>query len=230
MNAMGLCESIKSLEPCTIYKVTGGENMGNNHWYEKIISKRGHMNKIISFILFVFCLFISGCMEFTGNVDFFTSPQFESRRESTQLRLILKTATGASSVVSKSSAAVGSLFGTVTAKSGSTQDTLNGEAQSLFAAQNLAFELGRMGFVLSEAEDSELSAYFSIGQVRFDRTNGWIADQAFLEFKDKDGILLSSYRMSSDGFVNKVNDLVRSIAKAVAETWGKPFKPNKIVW
>ncbi len=47
-----------------------------------------------------------------------------------------------------------------------------------------------MGFVLTEAEDTALTAYFSIGQVRFDRTNGWIADQAFLEIKDKDSVLI----------------------------------------
>jgi hypothetical protein len=66
---------------------------------------------------------------------------------------------------------------------------MNGNTQAQHALESMKFELMGIGFdVLDEAESADAIAEFSIGAIRYDPLAGWIADQAFLKFKDASSV------------------------------------------
>jgi len=68
----------------------------------------------------------------------------------------------------------------------SVTHAMSGNDQVIMAAQDIAFALNEMGFdTVEKAEDADMVALFSIGTVRYDPLAGWIADRAFLQFKDQ---------------------------------------------
>lgn len=67
----------------------------------------------------------------------------------------------------------------------SSTQVSTGEQQALRALESLEFALMEIGFDLT-ADGSQAQAVvdFSIGSIRYDALAGWIADQAFLKFRD----------------------------------------------
>jgi hypothetical protein len=104
----------------------------------------------------------------------------------------------------------------------SSTQVMTGQDQALLAAQDVAFELGSMGFAVVEAPgQADLFADFSIGTVRFDPLAGWIADRAFLEFKNaRTAEVLASYRSEVRWVTPTVENLVSNIIDRVREDVG----------
>jgi hypothetical protein len=111
-----------------------------------------------------------------------------------KIHLSIATAGGAVSVTgagmgSGSASVTGTpsgISGTGVGSSLSVTHAMSGNDQVIMAAQDIAFALDEMGFdTVEKVEDADMVALFSIGTVRYDPLAGWIADRAFLQFKDQ---------------------------------------------
>jgi len=68
----------------------------------------------------------------------------------------------------------------------STARAMSGNEQAVMAAQDMMFGLRKMGFeTVDRVDDADAIALFSIATVRYDSLAGWIADKAFLQFKER---------------------------------------------
>lgn len=134
----------------------------------------------------------------------------------------------AGSGISVTGAGIGSGFATATATpSGasvggggsalSVNHAMSGNDQIIMAAQDVAFRLRDMGFeTVDKPEDADIIALFSIGTVRYDPLAGWIADRAFLQFKEaKTGSIIFSIKADSQLITPTVRTLVDNIMSEV---------------
>jgi len=153
----------------------------------------------------------------------------QALRQYPKIYLMMATASGA---VSVNSADLGSATATASIHPGGVNASvigssigashaMSGEAQARLVAQDLAFELASLGFELvDKKEQADAIALFSIGTVRYDPITGWIADQAFLVFKDaKTGSTISSFKAEPRFITPTTKSIVRNIMRAVARQY-----------
>ena len=93
---------------------------------------------------------------------------------------------------------------------------MSGSSQALLVAQNLSFELAALGFQMVDSQDkADAVALFSIGTVRYDPLAGWIADQAFLVFKDAEsGTTLCTLRADTQFITPTVKRITKNLVRA----------------
>jgi hypothetical protein len=175
-----------------------------------------------SLILLLFLSLLTGCgATIRKNIP----ASGVSLRNYSKLHLILATATGAVSVNNTDiDTSTGNTSfhqgGATTSGFGSsigTSHAMSGSSQALIIAQDLSFELTSVGFQMMDSkEDVDAVALFSIGAVRFDPFAGWIADQAFLVFKDpKSGMLICSFKANAQFITPTVNTIMKSLVREV---------------
>jgi len=101
----------------------------------------------------------------------------------------------------------------------SVSHAMTGNDQIIMAAEDIAFALRDMGFeTVDKAEQADLIALFSIGTVRYDPLAGWIADRAFLQFKDsKSGAMIVSIKADGQLITPTVKTLVDKMISEVKE-------------
>ena len=146
-------------------------------------------------------------------------------RDYKKVHLIIETAGGGISVTD---AGMGTVFATANATphaakvSGvgsaiSVSHTMSGNDQIIMAAQDVAFALRDMGFdTVDKTDEADIIALFSIGTVRYDPLAGWIADRAFLQFKEcKTGSVIVSIKADSQFITPTVGTLVGNIVSEV---------------
>lgn len=135
--------------------------------------------------------------------------QSQSLRSFQRLHLVLKDATGSRSIDLSGLVSGGSLLA-----GGSAKD---GQAQTVSAAQRMAFELQVIGFdMVDRPENAELLAEFSIGAVRYDPITGWIADQASLVLRDPQTGRVVFTAFADTRFVTpRVSTLIGRLAESV---------------
>ena len=168
---------------------------------------------------------LAGC---GATIKSYTLSGRSSLRPPSKVCVILSTVSGAISV---ETANVGSAFGSATVQPNTVlggavtsgidaEHVMSGSSQALLAAQDVAFELGAMGFaVVPKKEQADIIALFSIGAVRFDPIAGWIADQAFLEFRDAHtDQIIASYRANSRFVTPTVKAIMKSLMKQVRQS------------
>ena len=145
-------------------------------------------------------------------------------RDFKKLNLSLKTVSGAISVtgtgVGTGAGGVVPIKNSVVAagitSSIESKQRESGAEQAVFALQDLAFGLESLGFVLVEnKDDADIIAIFSIGSIQRDPFAGWIADQAFLTFKDRTGKRLCAFKADTRLVIPTVSDIVRKFISAV---------------
>ena len=85
------------------------------------------------------------------------------------------------------------------------------------AAQEIALSLQEIGFDLADKpEDADTLLLFSIGTVRYDPLVDWIADRAFLQFKDrKTGSTICSIRADGQAITPTLRTLVDNLVAEV---------------
>ena len=85
------------------------------------------------------------------------------------------------------------------------------------AAQDIAFALRDQGFeTVDDPEQADMIALFSIGTVRYDPLAGWIADRAFLQFKEsKTGSMIVSIKADAQVVTPTVSTLVDNLISEV---------------
>ncbi|OGR85739.1 MAG: hypothetical protein A2901_01105 [Elusimicrobia bacterium RIFCSPLOWO2_01_FULL_54_10] len=95
----------------------------------------------------------------------------------------------------------------------SASHVMSGNDQINMAVQDIAFALRDMGFdTIEKTGEADAIALFSIGTVRYDPLTGWIADRAFLDFKDnKTGSMILSIKANTRFVTPTVGSLVRNI-------------------
>ena len=151
--------------------------------------KGENMKKIL--ILMLLMSFLTGC---GAAIRCNIKAQGIQLRQYNKMYLVLQTVSGAISVQSTN---LGAGFGVATTINPSTDvlstvgssigtsHAMSGRDQAILVAQSLAFELNSLGFqMVDSAADADIVALFSIGSVRNDPIVGWIADQAFITFKN----------------------------------------------
>ena len=128
-----------------------------------------------------------------------------SLRQYPKLYFVLSTATGAVSVNSAAGSSI------------SVSHAMSGSSQAMLVAQDLSFELAALGFQMVDSQDkADAVALFSIGSVRYDPLVGWIADQAFLVFKDAEsGATISAFRADTQFITPTVKGITDSLVRAV---------------
>ena len=96
-----------------------------------------------------------------------------------------------------------------------------GQEQVLLAAKDLSFQLMEMGFIMTEyKEDADAVAILSIGTVRYDPITGWIADRAYLEFKNaQNGQLLCALKADTRFITPTVNTILKRLIKGVKKMY-----------
>lgn len=142
-----------------------------------------------------------------------------------KIHLMIATSGGS---VSVTGAGIGSGFGSTNATpSGATvgvvgsslsvSHAMSGNDQIIMAAQDVAFALRDLGFeTVDKAEEADAIALFSIGTVRYDPLVGWIADRAFLQFKEnKSGTMVVSIKADGQLITPTVSTLVNNIISEV---------------
>jgi hypothetical protein len=104
----------------------------------------------------------------------------------------------------------------------SSTQAMAGQDQAMLAAQDVAFELGSIGFsVVDTPGQADVFADFSIGTVRYDPLTGWIADRAFLEFRlARTAEVLASYRSEVRWVTPTIGNLVSNILDRVRRDVG----------
>jgi hypothetical protein len=97
----------------------------------------------------------------------------------------------------------------------------DGEKQAVLALESLHFELMSMGFnLVSDENQAEAIVEFSIGAIRNDPIAGWIADQAFVRFRDKKtGQILAFYRAKSQAITPTVNNIISKLSEAIRNNY-----------
>ena len=156
------------------------------------------MTRRIPVVCVALVLLVSGVTLACGSaVRSFRVPDFNDRASGARVHVRLKTGAGAISVQ-----------GTSVAGIGAAQIT-SGREQAIIAAQRVAFELLRMGFMVTASPSGAIMyANLTIGTVRYDALAGWIADEAILDFVDANtSDILASYRASGRFITPTVNNL-----------------------
>jgi len=94
-----------------------------------------------------------------------------------------------------------------------TGSVMSGNDQAGLAAKDMQFEMGLLGFkFMPERDGADAVVFFSIGSVRYMKR--WVADQAFLEFRDaKTGEPICTFRADAGSSPRPVKDMVKAIAK-----------------
>ncbi|HCO94686.1 MAG TPA: hypothetical protein DIU00_12175 [Phycisphaerales bacterium] len=94
---------------------------------------------------------------------------------------------------------------------------MSGQDQVIMAAQDIAFSLRQIGFdTVDRTQDADMVVLFSIGTVRYDPLAGWIADRAFIEFKDtKTGSVVCSIKANVQFITPTINTLVKKLVSEV---------------
>ena len=94
---------------------------------------------------------------------------------------------------------------------------MEGEKQGLLALESLQFEMMSIGFnFVSEENQADAIVDFSIGSIRYDPLAGWIADQAFVKFKDrKTGQVIAFYRAQSQVVTPTVNNIISNLSSEI---------------
>lgn len=182
-------------------------------------------------ILIIVSLFLVSC---GSKVSYYSSPEFKEQKKSKKIHFMLLTATGAVSINSVGfSNANAQGYATVnrnranisanaTSSTVASSQLLDGEGQSQIAAQNMMFELGRIGFEFVDPDSADFIALFSIGQIRHDLLAGWIADQAFLEFKNPEtSKIIISFKVDTRFITPTVNNIVDKLVEEIAKVWGR---------
>ena len=142
-----------------------------------------------------------------------------------KVHLMIATSGGATSITGTG---MGGGFATATATpSGSTvggvgsslsvSHAMSGNDQIIMTAQDVAFALRDMGFdTVDKPEDADVIALFSIGTVRYDPLSGWIANRAFLQFKEtKTESIIVSIKADGQLITPTVGTLVGNIVSEV---------------
>lgn len=154
----------------------------------------------------LFVILISTLLLGCGTTAKITSSQPTSVLNGKKIHLQLPTSSGAMSI---SGAAMNSESSVVAGGS-----AMSGEDQAEIAAQNLVFELRSLGLRLTNTvDDSDVLANFSIGTIRYDPITGWIADQAFLEFIDKNGDHILTVRAKTKFVTPTVDNMIKKLIK-----------------
>jgi hypothetical protein len=99
----------------------------------------------------------------------------------------------------------------------SSSHAMTGNDQIIMAAQDIEFALRELGFETVDSPDkADIVALFSIGTVRYDPLAGWIADRAFLQFKESaSGSLVVSIKADGQLITPTVSTLVDNIVSEV---------------
>jgi hypothetical protein len=99
----------------------------------------------------------------------------------------------------------------------SVSHAMSGNDQIIMAAQDVAFALRDLGFeTVDKPEEADAIALFSIGTVRYDPLAGWIADRAFLQFKEsKTGTMVVSIKADGQLITPTIGTLVDNIVSEV---------------
>lgn len=132
-----------------------------------------------------------------------------SLRQYPKLHLMLVTATGAVSTNKAAMLFSGGVIG--------AGHVVSGSSQALLVAQNLSFELAALGFQMVDTQDNaDAILLFSIGTLRLDPLAGWIADQAFLEFKDRESeITICTFRAKGQFITPTANKIVGNLVAQI---------------
>jgi len=98
---------------------------------------------------------------------------------------------------------------------------MKGEKQAILALESLQFELMSIGFnFVPEEGQADALVDFYIGSIRYDPIAGWIADQAFVKFKDrKTGQVLAFYRAKIQFITPTVNNIISNLSKAIRRNY-----------
>lgn len=112
-------------------------------------------------------------------------------------------------------------YNTVTLGKIDSGQLMTGEKQGLLALQSLQFELMSMGFNFVTKESlADAIVDFYIGAIRYDVISGWIADQAFVKFKDrKTGQILAFYRAKAQVVTPTVNNIISNLSKVIRRNY-----------
>lgn len=112
-------------------------------------------------------------------------------------------------------------YSTVTFGQIDSGQLMEGEKQGVLALQSLQFELMSIGFnFVSNENQADAIVDFSIGAIRYDPLAGWIADQAFVKFKDrKTGQILAFYRAKSQMITPTVNNIISNLCNAIRRNY-----------
>jgi hypothetical protein len=172
-----------------------------------------------------FCIFLLSCGASIKSIK----PNEVRLRDFKKVYLLVETSSGA---ISLSEAFLDGFSGSVTfeperATFGGTKSgielthALPGQEQVLLAAKDLSFRLIEMGFTMTETqEDADAVAILSIGTVRYDPITGWIADRAYLEFKNaQNGQLLCSFKADTRFITPTVNTILKKLMKGVKKLY-----------
>lgn len=101
----------------------------------------------------------------------------------------------------------------------SSSHVMSGEKQAFLAGQDVAFRMSSIGLNMVENENqADVIAAFSIGTVRYDPLAGWIADQAFLKFKDRaTGKIILTSKATAEFITPTVENLVENLIEQINE-------------
>lgn len=94
---------------------------------------------------------------------------------------------------------------------------MEGEKQGILALESLQFEMMSIGFnFVSNENQADAIVDLSIGSIRYDPLAGWIADQAFVKFRDrKSGQVIAFYRAQSQLVTPTVNNIISNLASKI---------------
>lgn len=179
------------------------------------------MKKIL--ILMFLMSFLTGC---GAAIRCNIKAQGTQLRQYNKMYLVLQTVSGAISVQSTN---LGAGFGVartinpstdVSSTVGSsigTSHAMSGSDQAILVAQSLAFELNSLGFqMVDSAADADIVALFSIGSVRNDPIVGWIADQAFITFKNaKTNETIGTFRADTRFVTPTARTIVKNLVNEI---------------
>ena len=98
---------------------------------------------------------------------------------------------------------------------------MDGEKQAVLALESMQFELMAIGFkFVLEENKADAIVEFSIGSIRYDPLADWIADQAFVKFKDvKTGQILAFYRAKVQFVTPTVNNIIKKLASEIRKDY-----------
>lgn len=93
--------------------------------------------------------------------------------------------------------------------------------QARLALESLRFELMGIGFnFVTEESRADALVDFYIGTIRHDPIAGWIADQAFVKFKDRrTGEVLAFFRANTRFITPTTNNIISKLAKSVRKSY-----------
>lgn len=183
------------------------------------------MESVPAFVIMgIVSLFILGC---GSSVQTFRQPDAKRLSQYGGILLAIETTSGSITTsggqLSNSTTNIQSTNSSVNANSNtssiSASHVMSGEKQAFLAGQDVAFRMSSIGLNMVENENqADVIAAFSIGTVRYDPLAGWIADQAFLKFKDKaTGKIILTSKASAEFITPTVENLVENLIEQINE-------------